>query len=123
MPCRSGISLCQGRDGDLNIAASLICMGNNLTRRMASRKFEGGKFVKVEVGFSDKIESVEISGDFFLVPEQALGQIEAGLIGQQINADFQSLIFTTLESANAQMLGCTPSQLSQLIKEAIGVYE
>jgi len=50
-----------------------------MTDGKASRKVPGGKLIRIKVVFSDIIESVQITGDFFLHPEDSLLKIEEAI--------------------------------------------
>ena len=42
-------------------------------------KVSGGKLLVVKVNFEEKIENVEITGDFFAHPEESITEIEKKL--------------------------------------------
>ena len=53
-------------------------------------KVEGGKLLVIKVDFGDKIEKVDITGDFFAHPEESIKEIEKRLAG--IKKDFDEKI-------------------------------
>ena len=53
----------------------------------ASEKAAGGKLVRLELEHDgSRILRAKITGDFFLHPEDALGEMEKSIVGMQINA-------------------------------------
>lgn len=88
----------------------------------AKLKVPGGKLVSVKVTYSDRIESVQILGDFFMHPEESLGSIESALKGAnpRASADEISLIIKGLaEREGIEMIGVTPESIAQAIRMAI----
>ncbi len=89
----------------------------------AIKKIPGGKLVRVDVTFSpDRLESVKITGDFFLHPEDLLVEIESRLAGlalplarQKLAADLQAL----LDEQEATLIGFSPADLMDIIEEAL----
>ena len=58
----------------------------------ATRKIPGGKMVRVETTFDKKIESVKITGDFFLHPEETLDLIVKKITGSPLPLDQEKII-------------------------------
>ena len=51
-------------------------------------KVPNGKLLKVLLDFDGgKINSIKLTGDFFLYPEEAIGKIEAALAGKKFERD------------------------------------
>ncbi|MDE1767778.1 MAG: biotin--protein ligase [Candidatus Micrarchaeota archaeon] len=85
-------------------------------------KVPGGKLVIVKLSYSDKIETLQILGDFFVYPEEALPEIENLLIGSQINAakqDISKQINDYASRKNIEMVGITPDAIAQAVIMAI----
>lgn len=88
----------------------------------SSKKFENGKFVKVEVFMEDDyLKDVMISGDFFLVPEHVLEEMENNLKNLKISSkeEIENLLNEIMERNNAELMGCSIKDLANLISEAI----
>ncbi|MDO8538720.1 MAG: lipoate protein ligase C-terminal domain-containing protein [archaeon] len=88
-----------------------------------SKKVPQGKLVRLKIDFDSKINSIQINGDFFLHPEEAITKIENSLIGSKISESidfFEQNISNSLKKQNAQFIGLNANDLAQIIKEAIG---
>ncbi len=85
----------------------------------ATKKAE--KLVRVSVIYRDKIESVEISGDFFVHPEEGLAFIEQALVGINVSDlnEVSSIVSSIINSNNIRLVGITPQNIEDAIKEAI----
>lgn len=85
----------------------------------ASTKVPGGKLVRVSVEFEDEtILKVTITGDFFMHPENALEAIEESLKGVKLS-DAQAVIQAVVDEQNVELLGLTPADIANTIKEAV----
>src|SRR3989344_6061134 len=89
----------------------------------AEKKVPGGKLVKVAISFNtQKIESVKITGDFFLHPEDTIINIEKSLKNSRINsteAELSKKINSAISLNNAQLLGINAEAIAQTILEAL----
>lgn len=88
----------------------------------AEKKVPGGKLVSVRVQYSTVIEKVEILGDFFIHPEEALEEIEKSLKGARIDSPQEELAATVariVKEKNAEMVGITPEAIAEVIRMAI----
>jgi lipoate-protein ligase A len=88
----------------------------------STRKVEGGKLLSVEVVFDQTISRIEITGDFFLHPEERLQDIEQVLTGINIGeneAMITDLIRQTVVSKRIEMIGVTPESIAVTVKEAL----
>lgn len=86
--------------------------------KTAVRKVLGGKLIRVDVEYSDGIEDIKITGDFFLHPEELISGIEKGVIGCKIEGVLDRINKILLEN-NGQLIGITPEDIMLTIKEAI----
>ncbi len=89
----------------------------------AKMKVPGGKMLSVKLEYRERIEKVEILGDFFLHPESAIGEVEASLVGADINESIESLsrrIDETISRNNAELIGATPNVIAEAILKAVG---
>ncbi len=79
------------------------------------------KLVRVNVEFSDKIDSIIISGDFFIHPEESIELIENGIKGTGLSSlDTVSWTIKKLVAENRiDMIGVSPETIQEAIKEAV----
>lgn len=86
-------------------------------------KVPGGKLVAVDVEHDgERLTSVEVSGDFFLEPDEALDQINAALLDQPITNSANQLaqrIQASL-SDDVAMYGFDPAAVGIAVKRALG---
>ena len=89
----------------------------------AKQKIPGGKMLAIRVWYGDRLEKIEISGDFFMHPESTLEKIESVLIGAKVNEKESiliKLINNVIMSENAELVGITPEAIASAVKAAIG---
>ncbi|NPV75400.1 MAG: hypothetical protein HPY59_03395 [Anaerolineae bacterium] len=94
-----------------------------LKQGKAIKKIPGGKLVRVDVTYSPaRLESVKITGDFFLHPEDLLVAMENRLTGAalplskpQMASDLQAL----LDEQGATLIGFSPADLMDILEEAL----
>lgn len=94
----------------------------NQKQGCATRKIPAGKLVRVDVVFSDRIEAVKITGDFFLHPEETLDEIIHFLQGQSLPLDPAMLsreLANLLEQNDAQLIGASSQDLAEIVLEAL----
>ena len=85
----------------------------------ASKKVSNGKLVRVEVTFEgDVIESVRITGDFFLHPEEALLDIETLLKGISID-EAEGKLEAFSKERQLEFVGLSPADIVLVLKEAM----
>jgi lipoate-protein ligase A len=93
------------------------------TRRgTATRKVFGGKLIRVDVTFTSAIESVKITGDFFLHPEDTLIEIEKKLGGTPLPIQKARLIQQIegiLKEHQAELIGASAADLVVVLDEAL----
>lgn len=85
----------------------------------ASKKVPNGKLVNIEVQYSDVFEDVEIRGDFFLEPPQALEAIESRLEGLPVDSEREEII-DTMKFVNADLIGFSYSDIVDVLFKATG---
>ncbi len=81
-------------------------------------KVHNGKLVSVKIIYSERIESVQILGDFFMYPEEAIEVIEKSLIGLGRNSDRTSIadgIKKISEENRITMVGIDPDSMAEAI--------
>jgi lipoate-protein ligase A len=84
-----------------------------------TRKF--GKLLRLDVTYSEKIESLKITGDFFLHPEETLDQISEELTGVAVPIQKELLfrkIKYIMDSNEAEMIGITLEDILNTLDEA-----
>lgn len=88
----------------------------------AEYKAPGGKLVVVDVEVSgDTIARVELSGDFFLEPPEALDDIVAALAGQSIDSDVAELSEVIHErlGEGVEFIGFSPEAVAIAVCRAL----
>jgi lipoate-protein ligase A len=91
--------------------------------RFAEYKVPGGKLVSVKLKCGAKIVKINVLGDFFLYPEEALQKIEKSLIGTSKEATEKELtekIAAVASENKTEMIGVTPQAIAHTIRMAIG---
>ena len=91
-------------------------------RTVVTEKVTGGKLVRIKVEFTDSIRTLQISGDFFLHPEETLEALEKALVGIPVSTPLPALeehIATIVRMHKAEMLGITPGALAHAIRSAL----
>ncbi|NLU81241.1 biotin/lipoate A/B protein ligase family protein [Rhodococcus sp. HNM0569] len=86
-------------------------------------KVPGGKLVVVDVEVEDgRLSQVSLSGDFFLEPDEALGDITAAVTGMPTSADAAQLghAITGALDDGASLIGFTPESVGVAIRRALG---
>ncbi len=84
-----------------------------------TRKF--GKLLRLDVTYSEKIESLKITGDFFLHPEETLDQISEELTGVAVPIQKELLfrkIKYIMDSNEAEIIGITLEDILNTLDEA-----
>lgn len=86
-------------------------------------KVPGGKLVVVDVEVADgRLSRVALSGDFFLEPDEALGEITAAVTGMLTTADSAQLgqAISRAIGDRVSMIGFTPESVGIAIRRALG---
>jgi lipoate-protein ligase A len=81
--------------------------------RASDYKASGGKLVRIRLTEQDgRIHSIQVSGDFFLVPEDSLSTLERMLEGVKLQElDVRERIDQFFETSQAKSLGISPNDL------------
>jgi lipoate-protein ligase A len=89
----------------------------------AQRKVPGGKLVRVRLQHDGtSITSAEVSGDFFVHPEESISVIESALVGLPVRTsegELGSIIGRLCIERNIIVLGFSPTDLAELVKRAL----
>lgn len=83
-----------------------------------SIKVPDGKLVEVTLTYDSEIESVTITGDFFLEPPGARADLERALEGQPADASRHDLE-AAIESVDATLIGFSTADLAAVTTEAL----
>ncbi|HEY3343557.1 MAG TPA: hypothetical protein VGJ97_01440 [Anaerolineaceae bacterium] len=97
-------------------------MTTQLRRGSSTRKIPGGKLIRVDASFLERVEGVKITGDFFLHPEETLERIEACLVGAALPLDRAGLvgcIEACLRDDQAELIGVDPTDIVDTLAEAV----
>ncbi len=88
----------------------------------ADYKAQGGKLLRVRLRETgERIESVKISGDFFLIPEDSLPKLEKMLEDVPLREkELKLLIDRFFRGTSAQGLGVSPDDFVKAILAASG---
>lgn len=87
-------------------------------------KVPGGKLVVVDLQVQDGLlHNVQVTGDFFLEPEDALEAINQALNGQSAQADTASLAAAVRAAlpAHASLFGFSPEAVGIAVRRALGM--
>lgn len=85
----------------------------------ASRKVPDGKLVKVETEYSEVFEKVDIRGDFFLEPPQALDALESAVEGLSVDYSREEII-SKMNFVDADLIGFSRGDIADALLEAAG---
>ncbi|MAT42258.1 MAG: biotin--protein ligase [Anaerolineaceae bacterium] len=88
----------------------------------AARKVPGGKLLRIDVTYTDKIQTVKLTGDFFLHPEETLEEITFALTGLTLPLDEAAAlqkVKTVLINQEAQLIGATAEDIILTLQEAL----
>ena len=80
-------------------------------------KVPNGKLLKVFLDVKEgRIDTIKITGDFFVHPEEAIEELEKQLCGVGI-ADVEQVVHTFFEQRDVEMVGLTEESLIQVLKD------
>ncbi len=92
-------------------------------RASAQRRVPGGKQVRVHLELEGgAVKAAEVSGDFFLYPEDSLRALEDALVGLSASTPEGSvlmLVELVFATHNITSFGFTPQDLARTIWEAL----
>ena len=87
-----------------------------------NQKIPGGKLLRIQMEAEETIQSISITGDFFLHPEDALPQIEKSLVGMSAQSaphEITKKIEEVLAAESATFVGVASTDIAQLISETL----
>ena len=80
-------------------------------------KIPNGKLLKVFLDVKEgRIDTIKITGDFFVHPEEAIEELEKQLCGVGI-ADVEQVVHVFFEQRDIEMIGLTEESLIQVLKD------
>lgn len=84
-------------------------------------KVPNGKLLRADVRAADTIEAVELHGDFFIYPEEALNDIEDALIGapQDSTADDLERQVRQALDENTELVGFQPVHVAEVVQKTL----
>ena len=84
-------------------------------------KVPGGKLLRAKIiTKEDKIIFLQVTGDFFLLPETDLEKLETQLVGMSTNQDIvEEKIFTFFSEKKTIIAGATPKDFAHVIVSAL----
>ena len=88
----------------------------------AKRKITGGKFLRIDVTFEEKIDEIKITGDFFLHPENTLDAIENEIRDLYVPINKPSLIDRLnriIEKKKADLIGISTIDIVNVLGECL----
>ncbi|MFB6114603.1 MAG: hypothetical protein ABEJ58_10940 [Halodesulfurarchaeum sp.] len=83
-----------------------------------SVKVPDGKLVEVELMYDEVIQSVRITGDFFLEPPDARTALESAIEGHHTDAN-ESELREAIERVDADLIGFDANHLVAATREAL----
>lgn len=84
--------------------------------RSITYKVPNGKLLRIRAQITDGvIETIELSGDFFLHPEPLITTIESSLRNTPID-EVAERIERTLSEHEATLIGCSPHDIEEAIR-------
>ena len=91
-------------------------------RGSATKKISGGKLIRVDVVYTDQVEQVKITGDFFLHPEELITVLEESLAGTEIPLSEDLLVErvqSIIKNNDATVIGFSPEDLISVLVDAV----
>ena len=91
-------------------------------KNKASEKIAGGKLVRVEIDFSDRVNFAKITGDFFMHPETVIEELDKSLRGVSATAsesEIQEKIDGVLKANEVTLYGVTSADIARVAKAAL----
>ncbi|MDE1860795.1 MAG: biotin--protein ligase [Candidatus Micrarchaeota archaeon] len=88
----------------------------------AEMKVPGGKLLAIRVDYSDRIDKIEILGDFFIHPEECLEAIENSLTGIEAASSASEIVEKVdaiVARYDAELIGVNSQAIADTIKSAL----
>ncbi len=84
----------------------------------ASVKPPDGKLLNVQLDYDNRIESVRLTGDFFLEPPEARTTLESAIAGHPRDVDRETLI-EAIDTVDATLIGFDADDLATATLNAL----
>jgi lipoate---protein ligase len=86
-----------------------------------SSTIKGQKLIHVDIEYDEFVEKIEISGDFFLHPEESVAEIERLVTGTRISdiGKIADNIAEFVRRKGIRMIGIDPKTIENAVKEAV----
>ena len=91
---------------------------------IATKKVSGGKLLRVKSIFGERVESVQLTGDFFLHPEESVSLLEKSLEGLPASNNpevFLKHISEALQKNNIQLIGISPEDIVETLIQSFHI--
>lgn len=88
----------------------------------ASLKVFGGKLLRISVNFHEVVESVKITGDFFLYPEESITDVEHALSGLSARASEREILRALCDDPkcrSVQFVGVSFDDIATTLHDAL----
>lgn len=86
-------------------------------------KVKGGKLLRARITHDGAaVRKVEITGDFFMHPEEGLQSIEDSMVDMRVKTsagEIEKLIAGVVEREGIELVGFSPSDLARLVSGAL----
>ncbi|MBI2971829.1 MAG: hypothetical protein HYY37_05410 [Candidatus Aenigmarchaeota archaeon] len=89
---------------------------------IAAEKVPDGKLLRVKVDYSDLIERVQLTGDFFVHPEDDVLRIEEAIAGMRADEDEETItdvVRTIVTENRIELIGISPEAIARNVRRAI----
>ena len=90
---------------------------------VATKKVVGGKLLRVKTVLrEDKIESAQLTGDFFMHPEDFVGKIEEALGGLPAKSsveEFTKVVAASVMNNAIELIGISPQDIAETLIASI----
>ena len=89
---------------------------------ISTKKVVGGKLLRIKTEFNDKIHAVQITGDFFLHPEEKIVDIERTLIGLPVLESRQKIIEkiqAVIRREKIELVGISTEDIADTLLESL----
>jgi lipoate---protein ligase len=92
-----------------------------ITMKRFEYKVPGGKLIRVKLEIEDNIiRSIQLTGDFFMLPENDLEELETKLIGLQSNPQqIERTVIAFFTNKKTTIAGASSSDFAYVINQAL----
>lgn len=90
--------------------------------KSAKLKVKGGKLLEIAIEYNGAIKKAIITGDFFMYPESALGDIEKLLVGTSIEkteSEIAEKVSKKINNIGVTMIGISAGDIAKIVKMAV----